>query len=175
MKKQVLASLASLGLIATMLLGGSPLFADEMVVNQDTDLTANPAAVTVTAEVGGQYTVTIPKELKLTLQADGSYQCDYTVDVDGVIAENSYISVVPQNEIMISQEGKEDVAITVTQGVQKFRSTNYSGDIAEDTAKIITGEGTPEATGNLSVKEGYTLTSGNWAGTLLFDINLNFE
>lgn len=176
MKKR-LVSLLSVGALSSVLLGGMPTFAEELVVDQNTDLVTNPAMVTVTAEVGGQYTVTIPKEMVLTLRDDGSYQCDYTVDVDGVIADNAYISVVPQSEINISTPGKDDVVVSVTQGIKYFRSSTYVQDLTGsiDTVKIDGADATPEATGNLSVKEGYTLTSGSWEGVLLFDIALNWD
>lgn len=176
MKKR-LVSLLSVGILSTELLIGMPAFAEELVVDQNTDLVTNPAMVTVTAEVGGQFTVTIPKEMVLTLQDDGSYQCDYTVDVDGTIADNAYVSVIPQSEINISTQGKDGVVVSVTQGIKNFRSSTYAEDLSgsTDTTKIDAADATPEATGNLSVKEGYTLSSGSWEGVLLFDIALNWD
>lgn len=176
MKKRMIGALAGITLISSLAMGNVGLFADEVIVNQDSDL-SNPAMVTVTADVGGQFTVTIPKEMVLTLRDDGQYRCDYTVDVDGEIADNAYVSVIPQSEINISTQGKDDVVLSVSQDVKYFRSTTFTGDLSgsTDTVKIDVTDTTPEANGNLVVKEGYTLTSGKWEGTLLFDINLNWD
>ena len=175
--RKVCSALAGISLIASLTLSGVSASAEELVVNQDTDLINNPAMVTVLAEVNGQFSVTIPKVMVLTLQNDGSYQCDYTVDVDGRIADNSYVSVIPESEITISTPGKDDVLVAVTQGIHNFRSATYTGDLSgkSDTTKIDVTDSTPEATGNLRVKDEYTLTSGTWEGTLMFDISLNWD
>jgi len=97
--------------------------------------------------------------------------------VDGTIADTAYVSVIPQQEITISTTGKDDVPVAVTQGIKYFRSSTYAQDLSgsADTTKIDASDAAPEATGNLRVKDGYTLTSGKWEGTLLFDIALNWD
>lgn len=130
---------------------------------------AETQSVTVTAQVDGSYTVTIPKEIVLTLQEDGSHAGEYTVDVEGTIADSTYVSVVPQPTITLSSEGREDVPCDVSQGVQKFHSRGYAGELAADAAKIADG---PEASGTVRTQDGQHLASGHWQGTLLFDINL---
>lgn len=172
MKNKMISMLLVLGLIGSQAL---IVNAEELVVTQDTDLSVNPAVVTVTANVGSQYAVIIPKNMQLTMQEDGSYQCNYTIDVDGVISDNQYLSVVPQSEIVISTDGKDDVPLVVTQEVKNFRSSLYAGDLSSDssTVKIDGTDTVDEASGNIRVKDGYTLTSGSWQGSLMFDISLN--
>lgn len=177
MRKKTITKLAGLGMAVSVFMGGafSALASENLEITQDTDLSQNPAMVTVTAEVGGQYTVTIPKVLVLTLQEDGGYATDYTVDVDGRIADNAFVSVIPQSEITIATEGKDPVPVTVTQGIKYFRSSTYAGELNGESTKIDAADAAPEATGNLRVKDGYTLTSGSWEGQLFFDIAFTWD
>lgn len=147
--------------------------AENITITQDTDLTENPAEVTVTAEVSSDYSVIIPKEMVLTQNEAGDYECGYTVDIKGVIADNQYLSVVPQSEIVISTDGKDDVPLTVEQQVIYFRSSDYTGDLSQSTDTVKIDDTSIESNGNISVKDGYKLTTGSWSGTLLFDISLN--
>lgn len=171
MKRKILMLLTVMVVVSTPAINSK---AETITVTQDTDLTANPAAVTVTAEVAADYTIVIPKDMKMYKNDNNEYIYEYNIDVDGTIGDDEYISVTPQGEITLSTEGKDDVLITVTQEKQHFRSSTYVGDISTDPlAVLIDGtDTTPEANGLLQVKEGYKLTSGNWSGTLVFDISL---
>ena len=171
MKRKILMLLTVMVVVSTPTINSK---AETITVTQDTDLTTNPAAVTVTAEVAADYTIVIPKDMKMYKNDNNEYIYEYNIDVDGTIGDDEYISVIPQGEITLSTEGKDDVLITVTQEKQHFRSSTYVGDISTDPlAVLIDGTDTiPEANGLLQVKEGYKLTSGNWSGTLVFDISL---
>lgn len=120
----------------------------------------------------GKYTVTIPKELELFLGSDGTYQCNYTIGVSGMLESHAFVNVTPQSEVTMSADGKEDVQLSVTQDVTQFRSSDYKGELTDSSVKIGSGS---NVTGNISVKEGYSLTAGSWGGTLTFDIALNHE
>lgn len=161
MKRKLIA-----GLLACAIVFGATSFSDGAVVRAETQ------SVTVTAQVDGSYTVTIPKEIVLTLQEDGSHAGNYDIDVEGVIANNSYVSVVPQAEITLSSEGRDDVPCDVTQDIKYFRSRGFSGDISGEYTKIADGS---EASGTVKTRDGYALASGSWQGTLVFDINLNTD
>lgn len=171
MKRKVVETL----LIACMVISNMTMLAhaENITITQDTDLSTNPAEVTVTAEVNSDYSIIIPKEMVLTKNKDGEYECDYTVDIKGVIADNQYLSVVPQSEITINTEGKSGVVLTIEQPIINFRSSTYEGDLSQSTDTVKIDDTAIESNGKLSVKDGYSLTSGSWSGTLLFDISLN--
>jgi len=171
MKKKLLSTLLVCGMLASQTLLTS---AEEIIVTQDTDLLANPAVATVTASVYSQYRVTIPKNMEMTRQEDGSYQCNYTVNVEAEIAANEYVSVIPQNEVLMTTEGKEDVPVVITQEVQHFRSSYYQGDVSAEPNVVKLGE-TNTAEGNISVSEGYSLSAGEWTTAVMFTISLNDE
>lgn len=153
------------GLLAGAAMTGMLFSGNGMLISH-----AETQSVTVTAQVDGEYTVTIPKEIVLTLQEDGSHAGNYDIDVAGTISDSSYVSVIPQGEIVISSEGREDVPCDVAQAIRYFRSSSYAGELTEGYTKIADGT---EASGTVKTRDGYHLTSGHWQGTLLFDINLN--
>jgi hypothetical protein len=168
MKKKLLSILLSLSLISGQTL---IINAEETVVTGNADSIANPAKCTVTATVESHYTVIVPKELELTKNDDNSYRSIYQVKVEGDIAEDEYVRVVPENEIMLSTKGKDSVPIVVTQEIQNFMSTYYNGELLAEPTTVKLGE-TNIAEGSLNVKENYELSAGEWYGTLMFNIGL---
>ncbi len=123
-------------------------------------------------ESSGQYSVSIPKEMVLTLREDGSYQCDYSVGVSGSLESHAFVSVEPQGEVVLSSENGDTVNVTVYQDVTNFRSSEYKGELSENSVKIGPGV---DAAGTLLVEGSNSLTEGVWVGTATFDITLNHE
>lgn len=138
-------------------------------------VSAETVSTTVTAQVDGEYTVTIPKEIVLTLQDDGSHAGSYTVDVNGTIPKNAYVTVVPDNEVTLSSNGRTDVQCDVTQAIRTFRATSYDGDLSGSTDTVKIDNDAVEANGTVKTKDGQTLVSGTWNGTLNFNISLNYD
>ena len=116
----------------------------------------------VYAEVGSSYTVTIPKKITL----DGATKTGgYTVSCTGDIAGDEYVSVTPDASFAMSQDGKDDVTASITQGTTKFRGDNYTGSLGEGEALM--------ATGAVGAIDAQGLTAGAWNGTFNFEIALN--
>jgi hypothetical protein len=139
MKKKALA----MGLVAALAVTAVPAMAastyqnstgnvDE-TVNVTEDKTEN---CTVYAEVGSSFKVTIPK--KITMAGDTKTGA-YTVAVEGDIAGDEYVTVVPAASFAMKQTGKADVTVTIKQENQKFRGDNFTGVLAEDEKLMATG------------------------------------
>ena len=173
MKKKFLKTLVVANLCASFL--STNVYAENITVNQDTDLNVNPASVTVTATVESTYSVAIPKVMNLVADGEGDYVCNYAIDIiDANIDVAEHISVIPDAEVTLSTPGKDDVILTVTQPVTNFKCHYYRGDLSStpDTVKVDATGTTPEASGTIVVKDGYELTAGVWEGPLTFDISL---
>lgn len=163
MNKKVLASL---GLAVAVVATSMPVMAyttSTASVDETKDITANveSESCTVHAEVGSQFTVTIPK--KITLGGE-SKSGSYTVTCTGNIAGDEYVLVKPDETFAMSQSGKKDVTATVTQATTMFRGDNYVKDLVDGEAKMASG-----ANGSISAQD---LTAGSWNGTFNFEIEL---
>ena len=106
--------------------------------------------VSVLAEIGSMYKVTIPKVIVLS---GLSKQASYYVDVTGDIAGSETIKVVPDETVELHTNNKSDVAGIITQ---------------DKTSWIVSELGT-KANGLVKADD---LTSGKWSGTFNFNINL---
>ena len=167
MKKKIITTF----LFAASLLFGtstSAVYAQNDVYTSPTD----SANVTVTATVDSEFMVSIPQTMELNQVSKGVWQYEYSIDVDATISANQYVSVVPTSEVELEQTGKDSVYLTVTQQAQKFRASDYKGVLAADEVCVDATDATPEATGLITVKDGYKLTTGYWEGTLSFEISL---
>lgn len=175
MKNKCLKSLLAVMLATSMF--SMTVFAEDDVYTEELDSAEGSHACLVTAEVASSYTVAIPKTMYLEKNEDGEYVHEYEIDVDADIDIDEYIEVAPQAEVTLSTVGKDDVIISVTQEVTKFRGSNYSEDLTDvtDTALVDSTDTTAEATGSLAVKEGYSLSAGSWEGPLVFDISLKHD
>ena len=109
--------------------------------------------VEVTADIDGSYYVTIPKAVKIdsVLKSAG-----YTISVSGDISGAEKIMVVPEEEFVMSQKGKENVSATVKQD----KITWEQGELDTIGSGIVSAEG---------------LSSGKWKGYFSFDISLLSE
>ena len=160
--------LASLALAGLMLAGTMmPALAYENStanVDATAEITAPVDAeeCEVYAEVGSDFTVTIPKKITL----DGATKTgSYTVSCTGNIAGDEYVSVTPDAQFAMKQAGKADVTASVTQETTKFRDNLFTGTKGAGEALMSEGaSATIDAAG---------LTAGEWNGIFNFAINLN--
>lgn len=118
--------------------------------------TAETAETTVYADIDTEYTVTLPKTIKLDSADKNS---DYTVNVKGDIAGTYMVNVVPDSSFTMSTDGKESVTANVTQTQTSFNYTELS---AND------GNGTT-TTGSVAAPG---LTAGSWNGKFNFNVEM---
>ena len=106
--------------------------------------------VSVYAEIGSQYTVTIPK----TITLDRSTKTGtYTVSVTGDIAGDEAVKIVPDASLTMSQTDKADVTASITQDKTTWEVSEFG----------------TAGNGSISANE---LTAGAWNGTFNFNVGL---
>lgn len=108
---------------------------------------------TVYADIDTEYTVTLPKTIKLDSADKNS---DYSVKVQGDIAGTDSILVEPEASFAMHTNGKDAVTATVTQTKTKFEASE------------ITGDGTT-TTGSVAAPG---LTAGSWNGSFNFNVKM---
>lgn len=148
--KSLLATTLSLAMIlgSTMTANAATLEDDTPIVTITSDGTQS---TNVVANITSHFTVTIPKQITL----DGKNKsADYTISVNGELANNETVSVVPDSTFLMSSVNKADQTATVTQNKQEWT--------CEETG--INGTGTIRAE---------NLTAGHWNGTFNFSIGLH--
>ena len=106
----------------------------------------------VLATIGSEYKVTIPKVMVLKGQKDTSIE--YNVTVEGDIAGQELINVVPDETVVLSTTNKDSVTGNITQSKVKWAYADLGTTIK----------------GKLSV-EG--LSAGKWSGSMNFTISMN--
>ncbi len=107
--------------------------------------------------VEGDIIVWIPTEATLEKQESGEYKCSVPVKVQGNIAGNEKVSVVPDSTVTLTQPGKADVTGTVTQLKTEFTYEDLKdGTVAQTTTDI-------SATG---------LSAGEWTGRYSYAVSL---
>lgn len=107
--------------------------------------------------VEGDIIVWIPTEATLEKQESGEYKCTVPVKVQGNIAGNEKVSVVPDSTVTLTQPGKADVTGTVTQLKTEFTYEDLKdGTVAQTTTDI-------SATG---------LSAGEWTGRYSYAVSL---
>lgn len=150
-KKIIAATLA----FTTALASTFPAMAAEQTASPDS--TAN-TDVYVTVE--GEAIVWLPSNIIVsgTPDANKQYSGQGKVMVQGDIPGDTEISVVPDEKIYLSQEGKDDIAALVNQEKTVF---TYSDLKNETTASTATKVSTT------------TLTAGEWNSILNYNISVN--
>ena len=120
---------------------------------------AGTAKTTVYADIDSEYTVALPKTIKLDSTGKNS---DYSVNVKGDIAGTDMINVVPDSSFAMSTDGKDSVTATVTQTKTSFNYTEVSANGGDGT----TTTGSVVAAG---------LTAGEWNGTFNFNVEMKTQ
>ena len=108
----------------------------------------------VSAEIGSQFTITVPKVIRFDKVTKDS---EYTVKVQGDVTGTQYISVVPDESFLMKSSGKDNVTATVSQEQKLFSSEEIS---VEDGAITV---GTVQAS---------DITAGHWVGNFYFNAEI---
>ena len=104
-----------IGLIMIGVLSITPAYA---AVESESVLTApGTSETTVYADIDTEYTVTLPKTIKLDSADKNS---DYSVNVKGDIAGTDMVNVVPDSSFTMSTDGKDSVTANVKQTQTSF-------------------------------------------------------
>ena len=107
--------------------------------------------------VEGDIIVWLPTEATLEEQTSGEYKCTVQVKVQGNIAGNEKVCVVPDSTVTLTQPGKADVTGTVTQLKTDFTYEDLKdGTIAQTTTEISASE----------------LSAGEWTGSYSYAVSL---
>lgn len=160
MKKQRIKLIILNTCLVSLLGTFNTAFAKERGVTENSSpiTTGGSQSVTVTANQGSVFSITIPKKITLENTTKGNSQSNYTVEIRGDIASDEILKVIPDNSFNMNQDGGRVFPVAVTQSV----TTATWDEITETQPKTITG--------NL---KGTNMTAGNWQGIFNFEISLN--
>lgn len=165
----------SLSLLVALVCTSMPVYAytDSVgTVNETQTIESSEAAqCEIYAEVGSEFTVTIPKQITL----DGESKTGtYTVSCKGDIAGDEYVSVIPDASFTMSQQGKADVTANIVQTKNQFRTNGYGAALL-DTEVLMNDASGANGTEISGTIEASTLTAGTWNGVFNFTITLTQE
>ena len=148
MKKRILATIMALTMVVTAVT--PQIFA---TVDETQSATSNESVTTnVKYSQTSNFSVIVPK--KITLDADKT--SSYTVDVNGDIASDMKVVVIPDE--------------TVTMKDVNSIKADVTGTIEQNKTSWIYSEMDTDAKGSVSAQG---LTAGTWNGTFNFAIALN--
>ena len=148
MKKRILATIMALTMVVTAVT--PQIFA---TVDETQSATSNESVTTnVKYSQTSNFSVIVPK--KITLDADKT--SSYTVDVNGDIASDMKVVVIPDE--------------TVTMKDVNSIKADVTGKIEQNKTSWIYSEMDTDATGSISATG---LTAGTWNGTFNFAIALH--
>ena len=162
MKRRIINKITATALSVVTLLSAVPVYADTTGTQETAEAGSKDA--TVLYDMSADYTITIPKTIKL----DSTKETDYSVKVEGDIPSDEKVHVAPVDAIedtdgvnfyMKDQSTvlpKSDVIATVTQ------------DKTEWSFKEV-ANGTETTDNKVSATD---LTSGTWKGNFAFEINM---
>lgn len=125
----------------------------ENIEYQNTDDEDFVSATNVFAEIGSEYTVTIPKTIVLS---GVTKSAEYKASVSGDIAGYEKINVVPDEEVTLSKKNKTSQIGTITQDKTTWKVSDFDID----------------ANGQVTAN---SLTAGKWSGAFIFNINLESD
>ena len=107
--------------------------------------------------VEGDIIVWLPTEAPLEKTESGEYKCTVPVKVQGNIAGNEKVCVVPDGTVTLTQPGKADVTGTITQTKTDFTYADLKdGAIAQTTTDISATE----------------ISAGEWTGRYSYSVSL---
>lgn len=151
MKKKIPKKILSTLLIGILALANSVnvLAVTTDIQGSGTDAKETGSSI-VEADMPSWYTVKIPKKITIDSELAAG---EYIVNVTGDIAGNMKVHVVPESDIILTQEGKDDIIATISQNKTSWSFNEMGTDIS----------------GSISVPD---LSAGMWTGTLHFDILL---
>lgn len=155
MKRKRFMQIGALVMSVMILMSGMPVYAStDETQNVSENTTSN---TTVKARLNSHFKITLPKTIDANISG-GTLSDDYKVKIQGDIAGDELVSVVPDKTFQLKQAGKDAVVINVTQEVTSV-----------DCLQIIDGA-TATLNGTIS---GTGITAGDWSGVLHFNVSMN--
>jgi len=146
--KKLIGKITAFVLAGTMMLGNVPIYAD----------TAANSGADVFATQSSNFTIRIPKQLVLSGdEGTGAYR----VAVKGNISGTDIITVTPDADFYMKQEGKSDILATITQLKTDF---TYADGIRPDAE--VTSDG---------VIEMASISAGKWSGLFNFTVTSSVD
>jgi len=146
--KKLIGKITAFVLAGTMMLGNVPVYAD----------TAANSGADVFATQSSNFTIRIPKQLVLSgNEGTGAYR----VAVKGNISGTDIITVTPDAEFYMKQEGKSDILATITQPKTNF---TYADGVRPETEVISDG-----------VIEMASISAGKWSGLFNFTVTSSVD
>ena len=158
MKRRLTRALA-LGLVFSMafsLITALPAFAQTDTTQEASDTGTKESTVTINSV--SSFKVTVPSTITVSQPSKAVLNETYNVKVEGDITGTETIKVVPDETFNLTQTGKDNVEVTVTQTKQSF------------TYNEINGTNGCTTTGTLTTDT--EVTAGTWTGSLTFNINV---
>ena len=133
-----------------------------LILSVSTTCLANPSEeVEVSASKASTFMVTIPKKITLSGETGSG---SFTVSVTGDLSEGDTVSIVPDEDFTMMQEGKNDITVTVSQDKTAFTKSDFV--LQQDGSKVASSNGT------LQMSE---ISAGVWEGSFDFTISTNFD
>ena len=152
--KAIIKQLACIGLSATIMYSSAMLvFAAE----EQPIIPNHNAKTQVSANVDSSAVVWLPTSVVLSGKANEQhkYTAEYGVRVEGNIAGNEKIKIVPDESVVLKQEGKEDITATITQEKQEFTYSDLKAGATSTSTGTITAN---------------SLSAGSWNGSFNFNV-----
>lgn len=152
-----------------------PAFAADQEVTPD-----DKASTTVTATVEGEAIVWLPSSITVsgTPNENNEYVGEGLVYVEGDMAGDRIISVVPDDTIALRQEGKEDINAVVEQNKTEFTYQDLNGNesaITKITATTLSaGEWTSAVKYNIAMSENREVIAKSASETFIPDIGARY-
>ena len=146
--KKLIGRVMAFMLAGTMMFSSTPVYAD----------TAANSGADVFATQSSNFTIRIPKQLVLSgNEGTGAYR----VAVKGNISGTDIITVTPDAEFYMKQEGKSDILATITQPKTNF---TYADGVRPETEVISDG-----------VIEMASISAGKWSGLFNFTVTSSVD
>lgn len=152
-KKLLVTAMAAMPMLG--MFGGD--YASATVTKEDAFTQNTTEDVQVKLNQSSTFSVIIPKKIEQQVNTS-AYTDNYTVVVEGNIAGNETVTVIPDAEFDLAQSGKSNITAKVTQNGQ---TASYN-DLANGARKSLNGTVTAN-----------NVTAGSWEGIFRFDISLD--
>ena len=108
--------------------------------------------------IDGDIIVWLPTSLVLNgTNKANEYTAEYGVRVKGNIAGNEVVSIVPDESVLLKQQGKENITATITQEKQEFTYSDLKAGATSTSTGTITAN---------------SLSAGSWNGSFNFTVSL---
>lgn len=162
MKRRIINKITATALSVVTLLSAVPVYADTTGTQETAEAGSKDA--TVLYDMSADYTITIPKTIKL----DSTKETDYSVKVEGDIPSDEKVHVAPVDAI----EDTEGVNFYMKDQSTVLPKSDVTATVTQDKTEWSFKEvanGTETTDNKVSATD---LTSGTWKGNFAFEINM---